>query len=661
MNSWAKYRDMSENPVMWTPSEDEARHSQMNVLRERFEDRLGLPADSLRDYEKFCDASITHKCEFWSMCLKEFGVIFEGNLQPALRSGEDFWEAEWFPSVRLNYAENLVNGFVDSGPVLVGLTERSDIRREWTKSAALAAIASLQTRLRQAGVGVGDRVAAILPNAPETMLAMLAVSGLGATWSSCSPDFGEQGILDRFEQIEPKFIFVAKDTIYNGKTFGLSSKNDHVLARLPSVEGKHEFRTLSNDLSEALNLSLTEGGDIHFERLPFSHPLFIMFSSGTTGAPKCIVHGAGGTLLQLLKEHRLHCDMRPGEKVLYYTTCGWMMWNWLVSALASGSRVYCYEGSPAAPEADSLWKLVDREHVEVFGTSAKFIGSCRTQGLQISERSKLKSLRLVLSTGSPLLPEDFDYFYTRVQSREQRLQLASICGGTDIISCFMLGNPLKSVRRGEIQGRGLAMDVQAFDEHGNQVRDQQGELVCATPFVSMPVGFWKDADKSRYKKSYFEAFPGVWHHGDYITLTAEGGIMVYGRSDATLNPGGVRIGTAEIYRQAETHPLVSDTLAVGRKTVDDEEIVLFVKFRSADQLMTDEIKSEIKKRIREGASPRHVPKDLYAVADIPYTVSGKKVEIAVKRILQGLDAGNREALANPASLDLYKKFQTGES
>jgi acetoacetyl-CoA synthetase len=631
----------------------------MTRLMQRFGEKLGMAAP-FADYEAFCDATIARKEAFWSLALEELVLERSGALEPAFEAGTEFMDARWFPNLRLNYAENLFKGMAAGGPVLVSLCEDAEIRREFDKAQCVSAVAALQKLLKDAGVVAGDRVAAVLPNAPETVLAMLAVAGLGAIWSSCSPDFGEQGILDRFQQVEPKFLFFASATIYNGKHFDLGAKNSAVLAKLPSVRASHVFNTLAKNSDESLALPLSAAGASPvFEKLPFAHPLFIMFSSGTTGAPKCIVHGAGGTLLQLAKEHRYHCEIRPGQKVLYYTTCGWMMWNWLVTALASGARIFCYEGSPGAPLPDSLWEIVDRESIEVFGTSAKFIASCRSQELWPGAKFRFEKLRLVLSTGSPLLPEDFDYFYEPKQTHLRRVQLSSICGGTDIISCFMLGNPLKPVKRGEIQGRGLGMDVQAFDASGKPVREEQAELVCATPFPSMPVSFWKDADRSRYRKSYFSVFPGVWHHGDYVLVTREGGVMVFGRSDATLNPGGVRIGTAEIYRQAETHPLVADSLAVGRKTHDDEEIVLFVKLKDPSRELDEQTRKEIKKRIREGASPRHVPKDIYAVADIPYTVSGKKVEIAVKRILQGLDPGNREALANPSSLDLYKTFRVG--
>jgi acetoacetyl-CoA synthetase len=649
---------MSENPLLWSPTEAESKASQMHAFQLRFAAELGL-SSGFSNFEDLCNASITHKEVFWSLALKELGIVFEGDPAPAFEAGAGFVDARWFKNLRLSYAENLMLPMPEKGAVLIGHTEQPELRREWSRSEIFSAVAALQEILRKAGVSAGDRVAAVLPNAPETIIAMLAASGLGAVWSSCSPDFGEQGILDRLTQIDAKFLFLAADTIYNGKLFDLSEKNRNVLAKLPTVKAQHTFKTLAKNNLAALNIAaLPKTLTPTFERHAFAHPLFIMFSSGTTGAPKCIVHGAGGVLLQVMKEHKLHCDLRAGEDLLYYTTCGWMMWNWLATALASGARVHCYEGSPAAPEADSLWGLVEREKIAVFGTSAKFIASCRTQNLTISKSYQLKALRLVLSTGSPLLPEDFDYFYSQVQAPGSRIQLASISGGTDILSCFMLGTPLKPVRRGEIQGRGLGMDVQAWDPAGRPVRGEQGELVCATPFPSMPVSFWNDEGRVRYRKSYFETFPGVWHHGDYVTLTPAGGVIVYGRSDATLNPGGVRIGTAEIYRQAETHPLVVDSLAIGRKRSDDEDIVLFVKLKEGSPPLDDQIRSEIKRRIRDGASPRHVPKEIYAVTEIPYTVSGKKVEIAVKRIVHGQDPGNREALANPASLDLYKIYQT---
>jgi acetoacetyl-CoA synthetase len=393
-----------------------------------------------------------------------------------------------------------------------------------------------------------------------------------------------------------------------------------------------------------------------FERVPFDSPAYVLYSSGTTGKPKCIVHGVGGSLLQISKELQLHCDLRPGEKIFYYTTCGWMMWNWVVPSLQAGAKLYTYEGSPFAPEKESLWKLVDEEGIRIFGTSAKYLAACRASGLHPRASLPLKELRLVLSTGSPLLPEDFDWFYDEIAT-DKPLPLASISGGTDIVSCFMLGTPLKPVLRGEIQGRGLGMAVQAFDSQGQPVVGRQGELVCVKPFPSMPVSFWGDGpDRAKYRKAYFERFPGAWHHGDFITITPEGGLVVHGRSDATLNPGGVRIGTAEIYQQVEAHPAVADSLVVGQKWDGDERIVLFVKLKEGAPKFDEELVREIKDRVRKGASPRHVPAKVVAVEEIPYTLSGKKVELAVKRVIHGEPVDNVEALANPKSLELYRNL-----
>jgi acetoacetyl-CoA synthetase len=639
---------MSSNPLVWQPTQTQS--SQISAFQKHFEEALNK---KFKNYEEFCDASIQHFEIFWKLWLQSLDLGIEGNVDLVRNSShKEFFKNRFFPALKLNYAESLISKMPEQGPVMVGLTENPEDRREWTKSQILEGVAFLQAKLIQKGITKGDRVAALVPNTPETVIAMLAVTALGAIWSSCSPDFGDQGVLDRFEQIDPKFLFKTESVLYNGKIFDLDSKNKKIEETLSSIEGAYSLNNLWNDLKEQSPVEFAVQ-KVKYDRLAFDHPLFVMFSSGTTGKPKCIVHGAGGTLLQHLKEHKLHCDLRPQEKILYYTTCGWMMWNWVVSALGAGAILYTYDGSPAAPEADSLWKIVDQEKINVFGTSAKFIASCRTQELAVQQKYKLAHTRLVLSTGSPLLPEDFDYFYKDVAPK---VQLASISGGTDIISCFMLGNPLKPVLRGEIQGRGLAMDIAALNSQGQRVRNEQGELVCGTPFPSMPVSFWNDENFERYRKAYFEEYEGYWHHGDYITLTDEGGVIVYGRSDATLNPGGVRIGTAEIYRQVETHPLVADSLAVGRKKNDDEEVLLFLKFKNLEQELDEEIVKEIKKKIREGASPRHVPAQIFAVPDIPYTVSGKKVEIAVKRILQGQDPGNREALSNPDCLDFFKRF-----
>jgi acetoacetyl-CoA synthetase len=651
---------MSER-IFWTPSPADLKDSPMTKFRDLAASRF---QETFADYEAFCDWSIAHKENFWRLWLQNSDMILDGSLERAYlpNPSGDFFGGKWFPDTRLNYAENLMAHLPEQGPALIGLVE-DGTRKDLSARELRSQVARLAAYLRAQGIGPGDRVAAILPNAPETVVALLAATSLGAVWSSCSPDFGEQGVLDRFQQIEPNVLFTANAYLYNGKRFELAEKNARLRASLPTLKAVVQFAHLGGqgqlpEGTQDFHRLVTEGLEprIEFKRLPFQSPLFVMFSSGTTGKPKCIVHGIGGTLAQVTKEHQLHAGLRAGEQLLYYTTCGWMMWNWLVTGLASGARVVCFDGSPAAPQADSLWKLVDREGIEAFGTSARFIGSCRVQSLDLKGACRFEKLRVVFSTGSPLLPEDFDYFYEQVLTPSGSVPIQSISGGTDILSCFMLGTPLKPVVRGQIQARGLGMDVQAWDGDGRPVRAQQGELVCATPFPSMPLGFFNDPGDKAYRKAYFSVFPGVWHHGDYITLTEEGGIIVHGRSDATLNPGGVRIGTAEIYRQVETHPDVQDSIAVGRRSGDDEEIVLFVKLKDPSRELDEALVKELKDRIRQGASPRHVPKFIYAVPDIPYTLSGKKVEIAVKRVLHGEDPGNREALANPQCLEAYGRY-----
>ena len=639
--------------INWNPSDHDLNSSQLALFRDYFSKAT---SQKFQDYESLCDATIASPDVFWKGYLDFSGIVFEGSVDPVQAEASEFFEKKFFPKLMLSYPENLLRNYDDdSKTVMVGLCEDPSMRREWNLAEIRDGIAKVQNILKDAGIQKGDRVAALMPNSPEAVVAMMAATGLGAVWSSCSPDFGEKGVLDRFSQVAPKFLFVADQVIYNGKTFDLSVKNQKLLDELPSVKGHHCFKHLESKDSAALNLPGIPGGSPEFLKVEFNHPLFIMFSSGTTGTPKCIVHGVGGTTLQHSKEHQLHCDLKPAESILYYTTCGWMMWNWVVSSLLQGATLYCYDGSPAAPAPDSMWDLVDREKIDVFGTSAKFIGGCRTQEMQLKKKYSFENLRLVMSTGSPLLPEDFDYFYKDVQS-SRPVQLASISGGTDIISCFMLGNPLKPVVRGEIQGRGLGMDVQAWSSEGKALKNIQAELVCCKPFPCMPVSFWNDENNERYRKAYFSEFKNIWHHGDYVELRDNGGIVVYGRSDATLNPGGVRIGTAEIYRQVETHSAIADSIAVGRRIAGDEEVQLFVKMKNNADELTDELIQELKVKIRTGASPRHVPRKIFKVEEIPYTVSGKKVEIAVKKVLHGEDPGNREALANPDSLDEYKQF-----
>ncbi|NCN40384.1 acetoacetate--CoA ligase [bacterium] len=651
--------------VFWQP-QSQGRNSMMGEFAQKFASELRT---EFKDYEELFQASVTKLPQFWQSYLKFSGLIFSGDASVVQAEGKEFFQRQFFPKLKLSYPKNLLRNYKsESDTVLVGLVENQEQRRVWTLGALKKAIAELQQVLKTAGVSKGDRVAALMPNSPETVIAMMAATGLGAIWSSCSPDFGEKGILDRFSQIDAKFLFVADQVLYNGKVFDLAEKNQNLISQLPTLKGHHTFKHLTSSCDEALNLassgapagaetsqSLAGQASPEFLEVEFNHPLFIMFSSGTTGTPKCIVHGVGGTTLQHSKEHQLHCDLRYQEKLFYYSTCGWMMWNWLVGGMLQGAQVYCFDGSPAAPEADSIWQLAEREELAVFGTSAKFIGACRNQGLKLNQKFRFEKMRLVLSTGSPLLPEDFDYFYADVQSKSP-VQLASISGGTDIISCFMLGSPMKPVVRGEIQARGLGMDVQAWNSKGEAVSGEQAELVCCSPFPSMPVMFWNDPDHKKFQKAYFGEFKNIWHHGDYVEIRENGGVVVYGRSDATLNPGGVRIGTAEIYRQVETHPLVADCIAVGKRIEGDEEVQLFVKFKDATQNLNDDLIKDLKSRIRSGASPRHVPKAIFKVNDIPYTVSGKKVEIAVKKVIHGEDPGNREALSNPESLEEFKKF-----
>ncbi|MBK7566128.1 MAG: acetoacetate--CoA ligase [Propionivibrio sp.] len=615
------------------------------------------------DHNSYADLwcwSVDHPEAFWSKVWDYCAVVGEKG-QRILLDGDRMPGARWFPEARLNYAENLLQNRSD-GEALVFWGE-DKVKRRLSHAELYSEVARFQQLLIANGVGEGDRVAGYLPNLPEALIAMLATTALGAIWSSASPDFGVQGVLDRFGQSEPRLLVCVDGYWYNGKPVDCLEKNAEVASRLPSLVrtvvvpylnarpaiGKIDNAVCWSDLAE-----VDERAEVIFRRVPFDHPLFIMFSSGTTGVPKCIVHGHGGVLLQHLKEHQLHSDVRPGDRLFYFTTCGWMMWNWLVSGLASGATLLLYDGSPFSGQGTVLFDYAAAEGMTHFGTSAKFIDAAAKLGLTPGKTHDLSALRAMFSTGSPLSPEGFDWVYREIKPD---ILLASISGGTDIVSCFVLGNPVLPVYRGEIQCRGLGMAVDVFDDDGKPVRGEKGELVCTRPFPVMPVGFWNDADGAKYKAAYFERFDNVWCHGDFSELTTHDGVIIYGRSDATLNPGGVRIGTAEIYRQVEQLPEILESLVIGQEWPpgrnDDVRVVLFVKLQEGYALDAGLIE-RIKKQIRDNTTPRHVPARVVQVQDIPRTKSGKIVELAVRNVVHGQAVKNIEALANPEALKFFQ-------
>ena len=594
-------------------------------------------------YPELYHWSVTRPAEFWQRMWDFAGILGERG-ERVVADLDRMPGAAFFPDARINFTENLLREDGD-GEAIVYRSESGETRtmswRTLREEVAAAAAA-----LRHAGIAPGDRVAAYLPNVPEAIVAVLGAAAIGAVWSSCSPDFGVQGVLDRFGQIEPRVLFAADTYDYGGKTFDQREKVGEIAGKLPSVERIVVGRQGWNEF-----LAPHRGTPLRCEPLPFNHPLYVLYSSGTTGIPKCIVHGAGGTLIQHLKEHQLHCDIRAGDRVFYFTTLGWMMWNWLVTVLASRATILLYDGSPSHPDGRTLFTFADDAGMTLFGTSAKFIDAVAKSGLRPRETHSLATVRTMTSTGSPLAPESFDFVYEQVKAD---VHLASISGGTDIVSCFVGGNPVAPVWRGEIQCRALGMKVDVFDEHGRSLpRGEKGELVCTLPFPSMPIGFWNDPEGRRYRAAYFERFPGVWTHGDYIELTEHDGVIIYGRSDAVLNPGGVRIGTAEIYRQVEQLPDVLESLVIGQQWEGDERIVLFVRLREGVRL-DDPLVDQIRRHIRQNTTPRHVPARIVQVDEIPRTKSGKIVELAVRDVVHGRAVKNREALANPDALEHFR-------
>ncbi len=645
---------MTADIPLWTPSAERVATAPITAFTKAAAEASGRTLNSYAELHRW---SIDDREAFWGLVWDFCGIVGDKG-EKVLVDGDRMPGASFFPDATLNFAENLL-GRKGSGEAIVFRGEDKVERRlSWDELHALTS--RLQQLFVSLGVRPGDRVAAMMPNMPETVAAMLATASIGAVWSSCSPDFGEQGVFDRFGQIEP-VVFIAPDGYwYNGKAIEVGEKVAAVARRLPGVRKVLivDYLGTSRDVAAAVEgaealedaVAAFAARPVSFERLPFSHPLYILFSSGTTGIPKCIVHSAGGTLLQHVKELRLHAGIGEGDRFFYFTTCGWMMWNWLMSGLSCGATLLLYDGSPFHPSGNVLFDFADAERMTHFGTSAKFIDSVRKAGLRPVDSHDLSTVRTISSTGSPLSPEDFRFVYDGIK---KDIHLASISGGTDIVSCFVLGVPTEPVWVGEIQAAGLGLAVDVWNDAGQPVRQEKGELVCAKAFPAMPLGFWNDADGKRYHAAYFERFDNVWCHGDFAEWTEHGGMVIHGRSDATLNPGGVRIGTAEIYNQVEQMPEIAEAICIGQDFDNDVRVVLFVRLAQGVSLDAD-LEKRIRAKIRSGASPRHVPARIVAVTDIPRTKSGKITELAVRDAVHGREIKNKEALANPEALDLFR-------
>jgi acetoacetyl-CoA synthetase len=639
--------------LLWKPSAEHVKNSNMY----RFMSFVnGRHQQIFTDYDGLYAWSVKCIPEFWG-AVWDFAGIKASRVYDRVIDGErGMAGAKWFPGARLNFAENLLRFRDDSVALIFKGEDHPTVKMTYAQ--LYDEVARLAKSLRACGVGPGDRVAGFLPNMPEAVTAMLAAASLGAVWSSCSPDFGIKGVLDRFGQIKPKVLFAADGYFFKGKSLDSLSRVAEIIRDIPSIQkvvvvpytqSEPDVSALHNAVPYRSFLAAEKGLQIDFEQLPFDHPLYIMFTSGTTGLPKCMVQSAGGILIQHLKELVLHTNLTREDTIFYFTTCGWMMWNWLVSSLAVGAKVLLFDGNPFHPHPSVLWGVAQDEGITVFGTSAGYIAALMNEGVRPGREYDLSALKAVLSTGSPLSEEGFAYIYREVKAD---LQLSSISGGSDINGCFALGNPMGPVYSGELQCRGLGMKVEAFDENGKPIMNRQGELVCTAPSPSMPIYFWDDPEMKKYRAAYFDVFPNVWRHGDYILINERGGVVIYGRSDATLNPGGVRIGTAEIYRQVETIEDIADSIVVGQSWKGDVRIILFIKLAPGKEL-TDELSDRIRKTIRVNASPRHVPAKIVAVPDIPYTLNMKKVEISVKKVIEGQTVENRDSLKNPEALDHY--------
>jgi acetoacetyl-CoA synthetase len=641
---------------LWRPSEERIKNANITRYIKLVNEKYSL---NISGYQSLYDWSVKSREDFWASVWEFGGIIASKPYEKVLEDSPTMIGAKWFMGSRLNFAQNLLR-YRDDRTAIVFKGEGQNVTR-MTYAELYDEVARLAKSMKDAGLVTGDRVAGYVPNMTHSVIAMLAATSIGAIWSSCSPDFGIKGVLDRFGQIEPKILFTADGYFYNGKSHDSLERISGIIKQLPSIQKvvvfpytreRADLAAVPNSVHYNDFISKEKGLEIEFAQLPFDHPLYIMYSSGTTGLPKCMVHGAGGTLIQHLKEHLLHGDLKREDNLYYFTTCGWMMWNWLVSGLAVGATIMLYDGSPFYPDAGAIFQLAHDEKMTIFGTSARYIAGVEKEGLKPREKYDLAPLKTMCSTGSPLSEESFRFVYRDIK---EDIDLASISGGTDIISCFALGCPILPVYEGELQCRGLGMKVEAYSPQGKPVVGRQGELVCTATFPSQPIYFWNDPDNAKYKSAYFAVFPNVWHHGDFIEITEHGGVKIYGRSDATLNPAGVRIGTAEIYRVVEAMDEISDSIVVGQNWENDVRVILFVK-PAPNVTLDDALKNRIKKNIRENTTPRHVPALVLTVEDIPMTLNGKKVEIAVRNVLEGKPVTNKDALLNPQALDQFENI-----